>query len=187
MRNKLTLLSLAMTFIGSPLLAQSAPHNGNQTTLTEENTMRKVNESKFAAIRALNLPIDQYAITGSGALGIRNLRAIGDIDIIVTPELWNILEKKYGIIDENNIRKIAFPDGIVEAFGEQSFYTETKESDAPTINERIVNADVIDGLPFESLEHVLYYKRKMNREKDRQDIEKIENFIRISSKSRALN
>jgi predicted transcriptional regulator YdeE len=137
----------------------------------------KANQAKFGAIKALNLPIDQYAITGSGALGIRNLRAIGDIDIIVTPELWNILEKDYAIIDENNVKKIVFPDGIVEALGEHSFYAEKKDRNAPTIKDRIANAEVIEGLPFESLEHVLYYKHKMGREKDKHDIEIIETLI----------
>lgn len=134
----------------------------------------KANNSKFAAIKALNLPLNQYAITGSGALGIRNLRAIGDIDIIVTSELWNILEKKHGVITENNIKKIVFPDGIIEALGEQSY---SAEKNAPTISERIANAEVIEGLPFEMLEHVLYYKRKMGREKDKQDIKIIEVLI----------
>lgn len=133
----------------------------------------EANRSKFAAIKALNLPIGHYAITGSGALGIRNLRAIGDIDIIVTADLWNALEKKYGITDENQVKKIVFPDGIVEAFGEHSFYPEGKEN-GPTISDRITNAEVIEGLPFESLEYVLYNKRKMGREKDKKDIELIE-------------
>jgi hypothetical protein len=112
----------------------------------------KANQGKFAAIKALNLPIDQYAITGSGSLGIRNLRAIGDIDIIVTPELWNILEKEYGITDENNVKKIVFSNRIVEALGEHSFYTEKKDRNAPTIKDRIAHAEVIEGLPFESLD-----------------------------------
>lgn len=140
----------------------------------ENTNFAKNNKFKFTAIKALNLPIGQYAITGSGALGIRNLKAIGDIDIIVTPELWNILAKKYGVTDENNVKKIVFPDGIVEALGEQSFYAEKKDRNAPSINERIAGAEIIEGLPFESLKHVLYYKRKMNREKDKQDIELIE-------------
>ena len=124
--------------------------------------------------KALNLPVGQYAITGSGALGIRNLRPIGDIDIIVTSDLWNILEAKDGVIDKNSVRKIVFPGSIVEALGENSFYTEEKDKDAPTIQDRIANAEIIEGLPFESLEHVLYYKRKMGREKDKQDIKMIE-------------
>jgi hypothetical protein len=72
---------------------------------------------------------------------------------------------------------VVFADGLVEALGEDSFYTENKDSMAPTITERIACADMIEGLPFESLKHVLYYKRKMGREKDLNDIFLIEKLI----------
>jgi hypothetical protein len=154
----------------------------------QKNThFSKANKYKFNAIKALNLPIGQYAITGSGALGIRNLKTIGDIDIIVTAELWNILAKKHGVTNENNVQKIVFPDGIVEALGEQSFHAEKKDRGAPAINERIAKAEIIEGLPFESLEHVLYYKRKMNREKDKQDIELIEGLIKKEKAAEITN
>lgn len=159
--------------------ALTPPQVGVFISIQQESSLKRdginnKNRPKFAALKALNLPVGQYAITGSGALGIRNLRPIGDIDIIVTSDLWNILEAKYGVIDKNSVRKIVFPGSIVEALGENSFYTEEKDKDAPTIQDRIANAEIIEGLPFESLEHVLYYKRKMGREKDKQDIKMIE-------------
>lgn len=125
------------------------------------------NQQKFAAVRKWGLPIGQYAITGSGAMGIRNLREIGDIDIIVSPELWKILAAKYGITDHKGVKKVIFPDGIVEALGESSY----SEKEGPTIAERIAQAEIIEGLPFELLEHVLYFKRKRGREKDLRDIQ----------------
>lgn len=138
------------------------------------------NAHKFEAVRKLGLPLGQYAITGSGAIGIRNLRLIGDIDIIVTQVLWDALAEKYGVVDENGVRKIVFPDGIVEALYEGSFYNEPKESDAPTILTRIQQAEIIEELPFEQLEHVIYYKRKMGREKDLHDIARIQAWQELS-------
>lgn len=155
--------------------------DGNPSKINE--LMRK-NQQKFAAVKKLDLPIGQYAITGSGALGIRNLREIGDIDIIVTTGLWNAIAARYGITDENGVKKVVFPDGIVEALGECSFYTEKKENNAPTITDRITHAEIIEGLPFESLDHVLYYKQKMGREKDKRDIlliQKLLDSIRTST------
>jgi hypothetical protein len=140
--------------------------------------IKKSNQSKFAAIRALNLPLKQYAIISSGALGIRNLRTIGDIDILVTDELWNALAKQYGIIEEKGLKKIVFPDGIVEALGTCSFPNEKEDLNIPSISQRIAYADIIDGLPFELLEHVLYFKCKMGREKDLQDIKLIEAYLK---------
>ena len=92
--------------------------------------------------------------------GIRNLKPIGDIDIIVTAQLWGILAERYGIVDENGVKKIILPGGIVEAFGEASFYTSPKDDQAPTMASRIANAEIIDELPFDSMENVLYYKRR---------------------------
>ena len=37
------------------------------------------NAQKFEQFKKLNLPLGEYAITGSGPMGIRNLKAIGDI------------------------------------------------------------------------------------------------------------
>lgn len=140
------------------------------------NKMQQSNREKFSVLRGLKLPNDQYAVTGSGPLGIRNLKAIGDVDIIVTHQLWIALAKKYGVTDENGVEKIVFPGGIVEAFWEGSFYTAPKDLQAPTIAARIKDAEIIDGLPFDSIENVLYYKRKDAREKDLKDIVLIEEW-----------
>jgi hypothetical protein len=140
--------------------------------------MEKNNQAKFSALRQFNLPTDQYAITGSGPMGIRNIKEIGDIDIIVTPMLWDILSQKYGITDANSVKKIIFPGGLIEAFYEGSFYTSLKDPYAPTIASSIKNAELIDGLPFDSLENILYYKKKDAREKDLKDILLIENCLK---------
>lgn len=154
-----------------------------QESLTNGTSkMQQSNEEKFSALREFNLPTNQYAITGSGPLGIRNLKAIGDIDIIVTPKLWAALAEKYGIIDENGVKKIVFPGGVVEAFYEGSFYIALADDLAPTMDSRIKNAEIIEGLPFDSLENVLYYKRKDGREKDLKDILLIEKWMKMEEK-----
>lgn len=143
----------------------------------EMSKMKHSNQEKFSALRELNLPNDQYAIIGSGPLGIRNIKAIGDIDIIVTPKLLATLAEKYGITDENGVKKIVLPGGVVEAFWEGSFYSAPADDKAPTIASRIASAEIINGLPFDSIENVLYYKRKDAREKDLKDIILIEQWM----------
>lgn len=139
------------------------------------------NKQHFSSIKRLNLPAGHYAITGSGPMGIRNLREIADIDIIVDKLLWNSLAKTYGIVDTGQIKKIQLPNEDIEVMGENSFYTDLVDPNAPTISERIAQAEIIEGLPFESLEHVLYYKRKMGREKDIKDIEIIQACLKRHS------
>lgn len=145
--------------------------------------MKQNNQEKFAAVDKIHLPLGQYAITGSGPLGVRNLKEIADIDIIVTPQLWDDLAKKYGVVDENNVKKIVIPGTVIEILGDLSFYTEPKEKDEPNITERISQAEMIDNLPFEALKYVVYYKRRMGRPKDLMDIMTIETWQKEHSKS----
>lgn len=133
------------------------------------------NKEKFDHLRSFQLPLGQYAIISSGPMGIRNLREIKDIDLIVAPQLWDTLAAKFGIVDEDGVRKIRFPGGIVEAFTEGSFADTPKG--APTLSERIASAEIIDSLPFESLQHVLFFKRYWGRKKDLIDIQLIETWL----------
>lgn len=152
----------------------------------QKNKIMKNNFQKFSLLRQYNLPIDQYAITGSGPLGIRHLKEIGDIDIIVTPELWDHLAVKYGITDQNGVKKITFPDEVVEAFREGSFYGAPFDENAPTIATRIANAEIIDGLPFDTMENILYFKCKASREKDLKDIHLIEEWMSLKDSEGSL-
>ncbi|MFA6118720.1 MAG: GrpB family protein [Parachlamydiales bacterium] len=136
----------------------------------------KNNQEKFKLVRKLNLPINQYAITGSGPLGVRKLKKINDIDMIVSDSLWNDLILKYPVIEQNNIKKICIPNQGIEIFCEASFNSPLKGKDEPTVIQRIKSAEIIDGLPFESIEYTLHYKYKMRREKDLKDIKIIEEW-----------
>lgn len=145
-------------------------------SLAKIDEVQQKNHQRFAALKKLNLPLGQYAVIGSGPLGIRYLREIGDIDIVVSPELQKILAAKYGVTDDGQVKKIVFPEDDIEAFWEGSFYTQENEDCAPTMAEIIAQAEIIEGLPFESLEHVLYFKRKIKRDKDLKDIFLIEEW-----------
>lgn len=133
------------------------------------------NHYKFDLLRLCHLPLDQYAITGSGPLGIRNLREINDIDIIVSLELWELLITIYGIDEQNGIKKIIISP-LITAFSEKSFSGSFNEK-APSIPQRLADAEIIEGLPFDSLKHTLYYKKLMKRPKDLKDVELIENWL----------
>jgi hypothetical protein len=133
------------------------------------------NDAKFQLVRDLNLPLGQYAITSSGPLGVREVREIGDIDLVVNDDLWNELASAYPIIEEQGVTKIRISQDI-EVLGEGSFY-EPRETDQPSVAEQITQADIIDGLPFVGLRHVLYFKRKMKRAKDERDIAALERLL----------
>lgn len=87
------------------------------------NTMIEKNTQKFALLKKYNLPLGEYAIGGSGPLGIRGIREINDIDILVSNSLRDILVKRYGMVDDGKVKKIVFPEDDIEAFWEGSSFS----------------------------------------------------------------
>ncbi len=132
------------------------------------------NDEKFNQLRRLKLPIGHYAISYSGPLGIREIRQISDIDLIVDDELWCQLLTSHKIEFENGMSKIYLSEDI-EAFSDDSFLS--INSDCPTARTQINGADMIDGLPFVSLEHTRIFKNILGRDKDKRDIESIDRLL----------
>ncbi len=119
-------------------------------------------------LKSLNLPSSEYAVFGSGPMAIRDLKEPGDLDVIVKQELWKHLESKYGITKE--------PNYLCVRIGEIDFF----ESWSPPYDiEKLINeADVIDGLRYVKLKTVYEWKKIRNKDKDKKDIEIIENYLK---------
>lgn len=125
------------------------------------------NSPKFDIVKALNLPIGQYAITASGPLGLRDLRLISDIDIIVDSKLWAQLSENYKTVQDHGDKKLV-SDNLIDIIGSESILNPV--SGAPTIAEQIASAEYIEGLAFVCLEYVLFFKERMGREKTKQTL-----------------
>lgn len=118
------------------------------------------------SLKKLNLPKDKFAIFGSGPLAVREIRDTRDLDIIVKPELWNDLAKKY-TLKKHNLIVI----GNIEIYRDWLPWFD----DA---NMLIDDADIIGGFRFVKLKYLLEWKKAMNREKDRNDIKLIEQYLK---------
>ncbi len=120
-------------------------------------------------IRALELPLGQFAVFGSGPMGIRGLRPMHDVDLIVAPALWEILARQYPVHDhEHGLKRIQI--GNVEILS--GWYP-----DVGGIADLIREAEIVDGIPLVRLKKVLEWKRAYGRPKDVADIELIEAFL----------
>ena len=98
------------------------------------------NQKLYLELITLDLASDQYALTSNGPLGIRELRQINDIDIIVSNELWAKLSVTHHIATENKVIKIHLTDNI-EATYKGSF--EERDISEPSIAEQIVTSVTI--------------------------------------------
>jgi len=128
-----------------------------------------ISKELFQKVRALNVPIGKYALFGSAPLAVRGIRECRDIDMIVSEDVWEEYKKKgwavavaahgseYLSRDEIEMWKDWYP-------GEWN------------VAELIQTSEIIDALPFVTLDNVVKWKKMKGREKDRNDIRLIEEF-----------
>ena len=118
-------------------------------------------------LRKLNLPVDSYVIFGSGSMSVRGIRESSDLDIIVSDKVWQDFIKKYSTKNNN---KSIIQIGDIEICKDLLPWLDNSE-------ELIKRSELIDGFPFSTLEDTLKLKEKFGREKDREDIKLIEEYL----------
>lgn len=117
-------------------------------------------------IASLGLPNNSYVVVGSGILGALGIRESSDIDMIVTGEVFDLLEKKGWEHDR-------WPDQVVLKQGVFDVGMDWYGDDATTL---LARAQVIDGVPYLSLDEVYAWKSKLGREKDNRDLTLIHEY-----------
>lgn len=122
----------------------------------------------IAELDSLNLPKDHYAITSSGCMAVRGIREAGDIDVVLSDQLWNQLAPNHEIV-ETPIGKKMKPSDNVEGLGQFK--------SSPTSAEMLENIDEIDGHQYVNLKLVRDLKQLMGREKDKRDILLIDTYL----------
>ncbi|NNJ47204.1 MAG: hypothetical protein HKP18_05170 [Acidimicrobiia bacterium] len=119
-------------------------------------------------MRSLDLPAGDYAVFGSGPLIVRGIvEATNDLDIICRSEAWERV-REVGEIS-------SFDDGneCVNLLDGRITFGVTWKYGAFDLDELIDTAEIIEGLPFVQLEHVVAYKEAADRPKDRKHLEQL--------------
>lgn len=117
----------------------------------------------------LKLPKGKYVVFGGAPLCVRGIRKSHDLDVLVAPEVFEEFYKKDGW-------KKKFAESGSEAFVKDNveIFKDWFGMDTKKI---IDDAEIVNGVTFASLEDVLLWKRRDNREKDLEDIELIEKYL----------
>jgi hypothetical protein len=110
-------------------------------------------------LRSLALPEGDYAVFGSGPLLVRGIIvAVGDLDVLCRGNAWRAAQS---VSTSSRVE-----EGVATvSVGPISFGTEWGLGDFD-VDLLLDEAEVIDGLPFVRLEHVIAYKRLAGRPKD---------------------
>jgi hypothetical protein len=117
----------------------------------------------FDDLRALDLPLGDFAIFGSGPLLVRGIiDEVGDLDVLCRGAAWDIARS--ACTEEDIDHGV-----LVVSLGALTFGTTWGIGDFDPAR-LIDEAELIDGLPFVRIEHVIAYKRMSGRSKDRQHL-----------------
>lgn len=117
-------------------------------------------------VKKLKFPKNQFAVFGSGPLGVRGIRKSKDIDILASKKLWNKLAEKYPVKNEKLISI-----GKIEIYKHWLPWFKNTEA-------LIKSSDVIKGVRFVNLKNVIKWKKAYNREKDKKDIKLIKEYLK---------
>jgi len=124
------------------------------------------------SLRNLNMPTGDFAIFGSGPMAIRGLKKPSDLDVIVTKKLYNQFKITPGWIEKsfNSGKKYYLEKNGIELWNDwgPGYWN---------IPQLIATAEIIDGLPYVTLDNVLLWKMKNGRQKDIDDITVIKKFL----------
>lgn len=129
-------------------------------------------EEIIKTIRALNFPLGQYVVIGSGILTALGIRSAQDIDISVLPELYKKLREGGEWGEEKRWDKIFLKKDNIEINPQLSWpdYQTTTE-------EAVKSASIIDSIPFLNLQELKKFKKALGRDKDIEDIKLIDKYL----------
>jgi hypothetical protein len=118
-------------------------------------------------VKELDLPKGSFVVVGSGILNALRIRDAGDIDLVVTDEVYKRFERE-------GWQQIEGADQILL---KRDVYDVCKSWYGKAVDELINTAQSIDGIPYLSLEGVYAWKKSFGREKDLKDLVLIDEYI----------
>ncbi len=130
-------------------------------------------------LKKLNFPEGEYIVVGSALMGLLGLKICNDLDIIVTPRLFEEL-KSSGEWDEVPWTYLGKTDQSFLRKGSVEIYLDVNCADfQPTFSELLGRAIIYAGFTFVSLQDTLEFKRRyvLTKPKHTSDIVILESYL----------
>ncbi|MQA78121.1 MAG: hypothetical protein GEV10_06535 [Streptosporangiales bacterium] len=124
------------------------------------------------SVRSLGLPDGEYVVFGSGPLVVRGLREGADIDLVVTPELYERLRADGWEARTRPDGGETLSRGDLDVMCRLDFPGYRRDARA-----LIAKAERIDGVPFLRLDELRVFKVALGRPKDQVDLDLIDQAL----------
>jgi hypothetical protein len=124
-------------------------------------------------MQLLSLPADKFVICGGAPLTALGLREAADIDLFVTPDLFDFMQENgWQLLRKPNSSHVGLVYDLFEAHKQWTFCDYVAKFQ--TVRSK---ADSIHGLPFMNLQETKLWKSALGRPKDIQDIALIDSYL----------
>lgn len=130
-------------------------------------------EEIISKVKELNFPKGEYVVFGSCPMTIAGLRESNDIDMLISESLYEKLEEAGWEKINKGPNDTPLTKDIFELHNTWEFSTYS-----PSLEELLSDADIIDGIPFASLQHVRKWKEAWGRPKDVEDVKLIDKYLK---------
>lgn len=129
-------------------------------------------EAALNQLYRLALPDGSFMVMGSGILEALNIRMADDIDLVVRTDTYEHLIGQGWTTRVASNGAIGLESGIFQAYDAWN-----DEGTVKNIDELLVDAEWVHGVPFNSLAKLALYKKRRGRDKDLADLQLIERYI----------
>ena len=131
--------------------------------------------SALEQLKALGLPEGQFMVMGSGILDALGIRQAGDADVVVSAAVYAQLQEmgwQERIFRSGDIEQLGLEEGPFQVFQD---WTDDDGVRKP-FELLVQDADVVDGVAYNSLDKLYNYKVRRGLDKDLKDLERIDEY-----------
>ena len=134
---------------------------------------RDVTAEFVERLNRAGLPTSETIVIGSGAMALKGLRAARDIDVVVTDALFQQLAAAGWKRGKQGSSSYALIRGDVEVWMDWS----VDGTGRPTFEDLLPNTQLEAGIRFVTLVYLRQRKLERGTEKDKQDVELIDDYL----------
>jgi len=123
-------------------------------------------------VRALHIPASEMVVIGSGVLDALRLRTSGDVDLVLSPQQFDLLraDDSWQIGDKNG-------EPIAQKADTEAFLSWGSDG-VPNFRELYDGGITVDGIRFAHPQFVIGWKRGRALDKDLRDIALLEEYLK---------